>query len=184
MWLRGSAKQSCLVAGLAAMNLLLYRHDLLSPQHSITNFVMADPDQHLVASKITLAIKLTGILISCVHEHLWGLDSAPATPGALPNLLAALQAVGKSLSALRKFATDDVDLVASVLHRLAGPVDGCAAEMDRLRGKIVDGGLPGMVENGLVFRYIVQLEKHQGVFALALQVMQDHWYVGFKRGPK
>lgn len=139
---------------------------------------MAEIDQHLVASKMTSTIKLTGVLISSVHEHLWGLDDTDAGPSPLPNLLAALQAVGKSLSALRKFATDDVDLVASVLHRLTEPVDECAAEMDGLRGKIADGELQDMVEKGLVFQYIAQLQKHQKVFALALQVMQDHWYVG------
>lgn len=166
------------------MKQLLYSYDLLSAQHKTTNVAMADADRHLVALKMTLTIKLTGILISSVHENLWGLDDVNAAPAALPNLLAALQAVGKSLSALRKFATDDVELVGSVLQRLARPVDECAAEMDRLRGKMEDGGLRGMVGKGLVFRYIEQLEKHQGVFALALQVMQDHWHVGFERDAK
>lgn len=139
---------------------------------------MAEIDYHLVASKITSTIKLTGILHSAVHEHFWALDETDARPSSLPILLTTLQTVRKSLSALLKFATDDTDLVASVLHRLTGPVYDCAAEMDRLRVRIVDGGLEDMLDRGLVFEYIAQLEKQQGVFALSLKVMQDHWYVG------
>lgn len=138
---------------------------------------MAVIDQHLVASKMTSTIKLTSILISLVHEHRWGLGATNARPSPLPNLLATLETVGQSVTALRRFATDDADLVVSVLHGLIGPVDACATEMDGMRGKIADGGLRDMVEKGLVVRYIAQLEKHHGAFALALKVMQDHRYV-------
>lgn len=136
---------------------------------------MPETDQHLVAFKMTSTIKLIGVLIAAVHEQLWGLDDDDNP--ALPNLLAALQVLGRSLSALRTFATDDADLVVSVLMRLSGPVDECAAELDGLRGRIADGGLSGKIEKGLVFASIEQLKRPQGVFDLALRILQDHWYV-------
>lgn len=152
-------------------------------QHTTTStFTMADTDQHLVAEKMTSAIKLTGTLISAVYEYLWTIDDS--VPVDLPKLIDALQAVGKALSALRKYSSDDPDLGASVLEKLNapnGPVVECAAELGRLCGKMAigtgDGGLRAIVEKGHVASYIEQLGKHQQVFALALQVLQDHGYV-------
>lgn len=142
---------------------------------------MADTDHVRVAEQITSTTKLTVSLISAVYEYLWGIDNAS---NALPQLIEALQAIGKALSALRKYSTNDADLGASVLQKLNarhGPVAECAAELRRLWAKIGSDadntgdkvGLRAMVENGHVLPYIRQLERHRKVFALALQVLQD-----------
>lgn len=142
---------------------------------------MADTDQARVAEQMTSTIRLTGSLISAVYEYLWGVDNVPAT---LPQLIEALQAVGKVLTALRKYSPDDAGLGASVLQKLNarnGPVAECAAELGRLWAKIGSDkdnggdkpGLQAMVENKHISPYIRQLEKYQKVFALALQVLQN-----------
>lgn len=138
---------------------------------------MADTDQQAVSEKMASTIKLTGRLISAAHEYHWGIDDDDDTPAALPKLIDLLQGVGKALSALRKYSTDDT--CASVLQKLNapnGPVTECAMELGRLHRKTEkgDGGLRTMVEEGHLLPYIRQLEVHQKVFSLALQVFQDH----------
>lgn len=137
---------------------------------------MADTDHQVVDEKMTFTIKLTGSMISTANEYLWGIDDDDS-PAALPKLIDALQVVCKTLCALRKYATDDSSaFVLLKLNAPNGPLVECAAELGRLRVKTEkgDAGWGAMVEQEHLMPYIRQLEMHQKVFALALQVLQDH----------
>lgn len=131
-----------------------------------------------VAGSVIGILQLTGKLVSWGYEYIEGVKDASED---LRQLISELLSLSNVLLVLQGYIQDDKkSTTLQILNGHNGPIPGCMLELKRLQLKLEPKtGLQGKkkclmwpLKEKETMKHISQLERHKGLFALALTADQ------------